>query len=139
MNLYSASIGFIWLILWIIYGANSPDESKFITIHELTYIQATSEKPNDKVKSIREWPLKSILTSKSVLVIILTNVLSDFTLYGIFSVFPLYFWEIYNIGVVVVCLNVLKFKLNLNYKIVSFNRIHILALVNMHLCGFVVY
>jgi sugar phosphate permease len=89
--------------LWFIYGANSPDESRHISIHELSYIQATADKSSDeKIKSIRKWPIKSILTSRSVLVIIITNVLSDFTLYGIFSVFPLYLWEIYNMDVVTV-------------------------------------
>lgn len=74
-----------------------------VSVEELSYIKVNSEKTtNSQVSSIRDWPLKSIFTSRSVWAIILTNVLSDFTLYGIFSVFPLYLWEIYNIDIVTV-------------------------------------
>ena len=99
------------MLIWIFFGANTPDESRRITVQELAYIQETSEKSSDeKIKSIKEWPIKSILTSQSVLIIIATNVLSDFTLYGIFSVLPDYLWEMFNIGVKNVSFNACRFN-----------------------------
>ncbi len=40
-----------------------------------------------------------ILSSKSVWSIVLTNILSDFTLYGILSVFPSFLYEIYGVDI----------------------------------------
>ena len=35
----SGGFGILWTILWFVFGSNSPEENKFISIEEKTYIQ----------------------------------------------------------------------------------------------------
>ena len=90
---------FLYLAIKI-FGSESPHENRYISFQELTFIQETVEKMCD-LKPLREWPLKEILTSKSVIVNIFANILSDFTFYGIYSVLPLYLEETFNFNFIV--------------------------------------
>ena len=86
------ALGFTCMIPWLILVSDSPHESRYISFHELTYIQETVQRTNE-LMPISEWPLKRILTSKSVIINIITNILSDFAIYGLFSVFSIYLTE----------------------------------------------
>jgi sugar phosphate permease len=95
------SFGLISVTLWLVFGADSPHENRYISFQELTYIQETVEKTCD-LKPIREWPLKEILTSKSVIFIIFTNILSDFAFYGIYSILPNFLKQRFNFNLITV-------------------------------------
>ena len=97
------AFGLISVTLWLIFGSESPHENRYISFQELTFIQETVEKMCD-LKPLREWPLKEILTTKSVIVNIFANILSDFTFYGIYSVLPLYLEETFNFNFITVSL-----------------------------------
>lgn len=93
-------MGFIWLFPWIKLVSNNPRECLKISRRELNYIiENTDKSPSIQEVSPFKLPWLKILTSKSVWAIILTNVLSDFTLYGILSVFPTFFHDIYDIDI----------------------------------------
>lgn len=96
----TGTAGFIWLLPWLKFAQNSPDKCGHISNKELSFLKENG----DLGKSIEgqsplKWPLIEILSSRSVWVIVLTNVLSDFTLYGILSVFPSYLSEIYGVDI----------------------------------------
>ena len=103
LNFYlPGAVGFVWLLLWWYLAANSPQESKHISIAELNYIREHSDQAIQTVAhSPSQWPLKSIFTSKAVLVIIVTNILSNFTLFGLLTVFPSFLREAFNLNIVV--------------------------------------
>jgi len=97
-------MGLIWFIPWMKIADNCPNESISISSNEKLYLKEKIAKEGQTfdVHSISpaNWPCKQILFSRSVWIIIATNVLSDFTLYGILSVFPTYLTEIFNVDVI---------------------------------------
>ncbi|XP_005176575.1 putative inorganic phosphate cotransporter [Musca domestica] len=56
-------IGLIWCLLWIIFGASSPNTSKFISLEEKTYIQISKKETVEGSKKSIPIPWKAILLS----------------------------------------------------------------------------
>ncbi|XP_030383238.1 putative inorganic phosphate cotransporter [Scaptodrosophila lebanonensis] len=63
----SSTVGIIWCIVWLIFGANTPRESKFISEAELKYIESSINQggKENEVQNARQIPVpwKAIFTS----------------------------------------------------------------------------
>jgi len=80
------STGFLWCLIWIIFGSNSAQECKFISEDELSYIylhQKTSI-------SQRFVPWRDIFTSTAVWAIIITNFTMNWGFYILLTWLPTY-------------------------------------------------
>ena len=108
-------MGLLWLWPWLKFASDSPTRSSTISSQELAYLKKYNEstmattssqhaactsaqdRRNQQLFAPLVWHM---LGSRSVWAIVVTNVLSDFTFYGILSVFPAFMAEVYGIDVV---------------------------------------
>ncbi|KAL5286728.1 hypothetical protein ACFFRR_008003 [Megaselia abdita] len=65
------SIGIIWAILWLFFGANSPSECKMISLAERKMIEKSSSENKKKNKKV---PWKSIFTSGPYLTLLFVKI-----------------------------------------------------------------
>ncbi|XP_034477191.1 putative inorganic phosphate cotransporter [Drosophila innubila] len=62
----SCGVGILWSIFWLVFGADSPSQSRFITQEELNYIETSISANNKKkIKATGQIPVpwKALLTS----------------------------------------------------------------------------
>ncbi|CAF3466602.1 unnamed protein product [Rotaria socialis] len=78
----SSLIGFIWLVLWILFTASSPQLHKTISNHERDYIVGlTGSTGKKRTMSLASIPWKRIVKSKPVVALILTHIANLFGLF----------------------------------------------------------
>lgn len=79
--------GVAWSITWFLFGASSPDDSKFIEEKEKAYIHSKQ----DFADNVGRTPWKSILTSKPFLSFLVIVVFQEFGMCITMNEVPLYF------------------------------------------------
>lgn len=78
----SSLLGFIWLVLWILLTANSPDVHKSISSHEKAYIiTLTGSTGGKRTMSLASIPWKNIVTSKPLNALMITHIANLFGLF----------------------------------------------------------
>lgn len=85
---FAGGLGFVWTILWLIFGEESPETSKFIRENELRYIQLNRETEEKKVKLKTPW--KSIATSKPFWAILVAKSAESWGTYTQLTELPAY-------------------------------------------------
>lgn len=80
-------LGVAWSMAWLLFGASSPEYSKFITEKEKSYILSKQD-----IESVRgSTPWKAILTSKPFLSFLIVVVFQEFGMCITMNEVPLYF------------------------------------------------
>lgn len=83
----SGSIGVLWSILWVIFGASSPSSSRFVTEKEWKFIESNQEGSNIGEKI----PWLKIFTSPPFLALLFVSCCQTFSDFISGSEIPLYF------------------------------------------------
>jgi predicted MFS family arabinose efflux permease len=75
-------LGFVWLTLWILFTAASPDLHPTISAHERNYITSlTGNTGKKRAMSLASIPWKKIVTSKPLNALIVTHIANLFGLF----------------------------------------------------------
>lgn len=78
-------VGIFWFIAWVIVVRRNPDQDRYITKEELTYIKASIGAVRDKKSSV---PWKAIFKSKHVYAIYVANTAETWGLYTLITQLP---------------------------------------------------
>ncbi|XP_059223311.1 putative inorganic phosphate cotransporter [Stomoxys calcitrans] len=76
----SAAIGFVWCLLWLVFGANSAGETRFISKAERNFIDSSRDASSNSNKKNIPIPWKAIVTSGPFLALVVVRCAQ---LYGI--------------------------------------------------------
>ena len=88
----------IWCVLWQIFVFPSPEEDPRISSEERDLI-ITSRGSTSSIKAKPSVPWAAIVTSKPVIVLVLAQLTCQWTIYLIFSLFPSFLSNIFNLDV----------------------------------------
>ncbi|XP_037947280.1 putative inorganic phosphate cotransporter [Teleopsis dalmanni] len=88
-------IGIIWSLLWIIFGASSPEKSSFISQAELQLIQSSQETPVHSTTK-RSIPFCAIITSVPYIVLAICKVSQATSYHTLMQQIPTYLHGIFN-------------------------------------------
>lgn len=88
----SGAIGVFWSILWIIFGASTPNSSRFITEKEKKFIESTQREDNQHHSETKQSiPWRKIFTSPPFLALLFVSCCQSFGTFITSVEVPLYF------------------------------------------------
>lgn len=93
------AVPFVWMILYSILFAGSPEEQKWITEEERDKLVNSPGHRGPQVGPKRSVPWKSMFTSVPFLALLLTNTFGNFTWYLLLTLMPLYMKNILNYNI----------------------------------------
>ncbi|CAJ0589801.1 unnamed protein product [Cylicocyclus nassatus] len=89
----SGVLGFLWCIVWQLTVNNSPANTKWISDHELIYLEHhLPEKAAKRMKKVLPW--RSMLTSAPLLVVFYSSIVGNMMIAMILVYIPVYFKDV---------------------------------------------
>ncbi|XP_067632680.1 putative inorganic phosphate cotransporter isoform X2 [Eurosta solidaginis] len=96
----SGSLGVIWSILWVIWGASTPAESKLISPEEKKYIeQSTRTNEGGEQLAPQRTPWLKIFTSPPVLVLTLAHCTNNWGFWTLLTEIPTYMKNVFGMDI----------------------------------------
>lgn len=84
----TAVLGFVWLLLWLLFMQDKPSQSRFVKAGEVAYIKAG--RPAATLAATSAAPLRTYLVSATILAIALAFFAANYTQYFLLSWMPSY-------------------------------------------------
>ncbi|XP_057659463.1 sialin [Diorhabda carinulata] len=91
-------ISILWLLLWAVFIADTPQKQRFISEDERDYIETSlhHEKSDSKDNTKMKMPWKAVLTSPAFLAILIAHTCSNWGWYMVLIELPLYMKNVLN-------------------------------------------